>query len=73
MLSSSLAQQLQAELKGATVLTPGSEGYEESLKRWSETAEKRAVCPDVAQHPRLIQADQIGFRVPSPRSPPRSR
>ncbi|KAI4263249.1 MAG: hypothetical protein L6R42_001603 [Xanthoria sp. 1 TBL-2021] len=42
MLSSSLAQQLQAELKGATVLTPGSEGYEESLKRWSETAEKRA-------------------------------
>ena len=43
MLSSSLIEQLKAELKGGTVLTPGSEGYEASLKRWSETAEKRAV------------------------------
>ncbi|KAL8657207.1 MAG: hypothetical protein Q9226_002147 [Calogaya cf. arnoldii] len=42
MLSSSLVQQLQADLKGAIVLTPASQGYEESLKRWSETAEKRA-------------------------------
>ncbi|KAL8804468.1 MAG: hypothetical protein Q9223_000898 [Gallowayella weberi] len=42
MLSSSQIQQLQADLAGATVLTPGSEGYEESLKRWSETAEKKA-------------------------------
>ncbi|KAI4252881.1 MAG: hypothetical protein LQ352_004024 [Teloschistes flavicans] len=42
MLSPSLVQQLRADLAGATVLTPGSDGYEESLKRWSETAEKRA-------------------------------
>ncbi|KAL9596551.1 MAG: hypothetical protein Q9219_005729 [cf. Caloplaca sp. 3 TL-2023] len=42
MLSSSLISGLKAELKGVTVLTPESEGYEASLKRWSETAEKRA-------------------------------
>lgn len=50
MLPYSLAQQLQAGLEGATVLTPGSEGYEESLKRWSETAEKRAVGLHIIQH-----------------------
>ena len=43
MLSSSLIEQLKAELKDGIVLTPGSEGYEASLKRWSETAEKKAV------------------------------
>ncbi|KAL9606587.1 MAG: hypothetical protein Q9179_000241 [Wetmoreana sp. 5 TL-2023] len=42
MLPSSLIDHLKAELKGATILTPECEGYEASLKRWSETAEKRA-------------------------------
>lgn len=45
MLSPSITKQLQAELKGVSILTPESEGYEASLKRWSETAEKRAVSP----------------------------
>lgn len=34
---------LRESLKASTVLTPDSEGYEVSLKRWSEAAEKRAV------------------------------
>ncbi|KAL9582995.1 MAG: hypothetical protein Q9212_002976 [Teloschistes hypoglaucus] len=34
MLSSSLVQQLRADLAGATILNPRQEGYEECLKRW---------------------------------------
>lgn len=34
---------LRAALKGSFALTPDSEGYEASLHRWSEAAEKRAV------------------------------
>jgi len=30
-------------LKSSTLLTPGSEGYAKSIKRWSEAAEKNAV------------------------------
>lgn len=26
------------------ILAPGIDGYEENIKRWSEAAEKRAVC-----------------------------
>ncbi|KAL7952862.1 hypothetical protein V8C34DRAFT_318676 [Trichoderma compactum] len=33
---------LRAALKGSFALTPDSEGYEASLRRWSEAAEKRA-------------------------------
>lgn len=43
LISSSLVGRLKAELNSVTVLTPGSEGYEASLERWCETAEKRAV------------------------------
>jgi hypothetical protein len=37
---------LKEDLKdtGAEVLTPDSPGYGESIKRWSENCEKRAVC-----------------------------
>ena len=49
MLSPSLIHELQTELQGVTVLTPGADGYEASLKRWSETAEKRAVSPSIYQ------------------------
>lgn len=35
--------ELRKSVKASAVLTPDSEGYEESLHRWSEAAEKRAV------------------------------
>ena len=35
--------QLRAAITIGSVLTPGDDGYEDSLKRWSATAEKRAV------------------------------
>ena len=72
MLSPSLIQELQTELQGVTVLTPGADGYEASLKRWSETAEKRAVStpinlsynlsvahshPNQLTHPPFVKAD----------------
>ena len=38
-----LVQELRASLKRSTVLTPNSEGYTESIKRWSDAVEKRAV------------------------------
>ena len=50
MLSSSVIDQLKAELPNTTILTPESEGYEASLKRWSEIAEKRAVSVDTFGH-----------------------
>lgn len=75
MLSPSLVQQLRADLAGATVLTPGSDGYEESLKRWSETAEKRAVGLDINQHLHIAataKLTELACRAPSLKSPPQS-
>jgi hypothetical protein len=37
-----LAEKLRASLKSA-VLTPDSEGYQQSIIRWSDAMEKRAV------------------------------
>ena len=34
----------QLKDEGIEILTAGNECYEESIKRWSEAAEKRAVC-----------------------------
>lgn len=44
-LASSAIDALQQGLKGSTaqVILPGDTEYEESIKRWSETSEKRAV------------------------------
>jgi hypothetical protein len=42
-ISASLGEELRNLLKDSTVLTPNSEGYTESLKRWAESAEKPAV------------------------------
>mgnify|MGYP000872353339 CR=1 FL=1 len=44
-ISASQANDLKEQLRstGAEVLTPGSAGYAESIKRWSDTAEKQAV------------------------------
>ena len=38
-----LVQELRASLKCSTVLTPASDGYAESIRRWSDAVEKRAV------------------------------
>ena len=38
-----LVQELRASLKNSTVLTPESEGYTQSIKRWSDAVEKKAV------------------------------
>jgi hypothetical protein len=45
---------LKEELKdtSAEVLTPDSPGYGESIKRWSEHCEKRAVCTISTTSPR---------------------
>jgi hypothetical protein len=42
-ITSGLVDGLKLQLEGATVLTRESPGYEESIKRWSETGEKSAV------------------------------
>lgn len=39
-----LVQELRASLHDSQVLTPHSEGYEDSIKRWSDAVERRAVC-----------------------------
>jgi hypothetical protein len=38
-----LAAELRGALKHSAVVTPDSEGYAESIKRWSDAVEKRAV------------------------------
>ena len=38
-----LVQDLRRELDSFNVLTPGSEGYSDSIKRWSDGVEKKAV------------------------------
>jgi hypothetical protein len=38
-----LVEELKNSLKCSAVLTPDSDGYAESLVRWSEAAEKKAV------------------------------
>ncbi len=35
---------LRGEIKSGEVLIPGDPGYEESLRRWSDTCIKPAVC-----------------------------
>lgn len=40
---SDLREILQTTDDGSVLLVPGDEGFEESLKRWSRAAEKRAV------------------------------
>ena len=43
-LSNSLVEQLKASLtSSASVATPGTEAYEQGIKRWSDAAEKKAV------------------------------
>lgn len=34
----------------ATVYVPGSDGYEESLVRWSDTGVKQAVSTTISEH-----------------------
>ena len=45
MIPSSVIQSLREALKdsNAQLLVHGDEGYDESIKRWSETSEMRAV------------------------------
>lgn len=43
MASEKLFEKLKALLEASFVLTPGSDGYEKSLVRWSDAAQKKAV------------------------------
>lgn len=43
--------QLRQQITSGDVLLPGDEGYKESLKRWSEGAEKPAVRSDLCSDP----------------------
>jgi len=46
-----LVQELNTSLKSPTVITPDSEGYAESIRRWSDAVEKRAVRePKILKH-----------------------
>ena len=38
-----LVQELRTSLKSSTVITPDSEGYAVSIRRWSDAVEKKAV------------------------------
>lgn len=38
-----LVKELKASLKQSSVLTPDSEGYAESIRRWSDAMERKAV------------------------------
>lgn len=38
-----LIEKLKASIKDSKVLTPTSDGYEESIKRWSDSSAKPAV------------------------------
>jgi hypothetical protein len=40
---SDIYSQLREQIKTGDVLTPGDEGYEDSLKRWSASSERPAV------------------------------
>lgn len=42
-ISESMVEELRSQLDASKLLTPKSEGYGESLKRWSEAAERKAV------------------------------
>jgi hypothetical protein len=60
---------------GSILLVPGDEGYEDSLRRWSRAAEKRAVstivtpsrrCQDVFEPPIVcFGLDFLIFRLPN--------
>ena len=44
-----LVEELKGTLQSPQILTPDSEGYSDSIKRWSDGVEKRAVraiCDD---------------------------
>ena len=43
-----LVRKLESTLIGSKVLTPGSEEYDDKIKRWSEGSEKKAVCLNLA-------------------------
>ena len=43
-ISTSQVEELRSQLRDSTVLTPQSSEYHLALKRWSDAAEKDAVC-----------------------------
>lgn len=42
-INATLVEELRLSLKNSTVLTPISQGYKESIRRWSDAVEKNAV------------------------------
>ncbi len=38
-----LVQELKATLKNSTILTPDSDGYGDSIRRWTDSVEMKAV------------------------------
>ena len=59
MLCQCKIDQLKADLKGVTVLTPDSDGYADSIKRWSDLAERRAVNPSTIELLRIDQSNNL--------------
>lgn len=43
IIDGAVLSELRSTIKSSTVLSPDSEGYAQSLKRWSESVEKEAV------------------------------
>lgn len=58
MTSSDLKEHLASQIKGS-VLIPGDEGYEESLKRWAGNSERKAAYVVLAE-----SAEDISKSVP---------
>ncbi|KAH7126673.1 hypothetical protein B0J11DRAFT_549564 [Dendryphion nanum] len=65
MSSPEIYQKIKQELQdaGAKVLLPGDEGYEESLKRWSEHCEKKAAIVIHPTSPTTSAATQISLAL----------
>jgi len=52
--------ELTTQING-TVLTPGDKGYDESLHRWAENAERKAAVVVLATSPTDVAAAVIHF------------
>jgi len=58
-LNSALVHELEARLTHSTIVTPDSKKYTESIKRWSDAAEKKAVrlVDGKERSPSVLEAD----------------
>lgn len=56
-INATLVQELRLLLKDSTVLTPASQGYKESIRRWSDAVEKNAVSHKIYTKPMVQKKD----------------